>query len=593
MDIGNMSLLCLVDSSNRRNFEMLHEILWSALNFFGMPYKVFDLAKNSLSLEELKAHSVVVIGQEHLGKSLSEDETKYIIDAVAEGIGLVVFDGDVHHYKDPLKETLGLKTTEEPTHMPHLTTDIIRILDNSHYITAGKELEFIRFNSPVQVGNVVSIEREHKILAILANGSGCPALITETYGRGRVALFTLSPKIWLSKYFGHGGGLDDIFWKSIVWVAKKPFVMLAMPPFVTIRIDDCSGANNFEWVRILNKHGFMPHVSLFTDNISDNGAKIIKDLYDAGLAEFSAHAFTWTKQIYWKPKSPIDHSRGEEYSEDELKRFFEILDSLACKWGIKWSKVLTAHFGEVGKNALSFLIERGITYLAMPYAFGIPYGESPLELREEKMKRLKPFGGQGGVIDRHPDNSEFFIAAPSYWNIPKSMLQLLVDKGVITPQGQIYDFLWETARVKVDIELAAWYAAFGIKLCLDSLSFAVLVTHEQNISVLNSQEWDNLLTRVDKLTSKYEKIYKSWSYIAEYAQNLCNSKLTYVDYNVDTGEIQCQLKGKSSMPLYLHVFKDRYYWIERGFKEVPTYEGEITINFKPENLLFISSAVSK
>ncbi|MBS7617685.1 hypothetical protein KEJ25_03645 [Candidatus Bathyarchaeota archaeon] len=158
MDIGNMSLLCLVDSSNRRNFEMLHEILWSALNFFGMPYKVFDLAKNSLSLEELKAHSVVVIGQEHLGKSLSEDETKYIIDAVAEGIGLVVFDGDVHHYKDPLKETLGLKTTEEPTHMPHLTTDIIRILDNSHYITAGKELEFIRFNSPVQVGNVVSIE---------------------------------------------------------------------------------------------------------------------------------------------------------------------------------------------------------------------------------------------------------------------------------------------------------------------------------------------------------------------------------------------------------------------------------------------------
>ncbi|MBS7617684.1 hypothetical protein KEJ25_03640 [Candidatus Bathyarchaeota archaeon] len=314
---------------------------------------------------------------------------------------------------------------------------------------------------------------------------------------------------------------------------------------------------------------------------------------DAGLAEFSAHAFTWTKQIYWKPKSPIDHSRGEEYSEDELKRFFEILDSLACKWGIKWSKVLTAHFGEVGKNALSFLIERGITYLAMPYAFGIPYGESPLELREEKMKRLKPFGGQGGVIDRHPDNSEFFIAAPSYWNIPKSMLQLLVDKGVITPQGQIYDFLWETARVKVDIELAAWYAAFGIKLCLDSLSFAVLVTHEQNISVLNSQEWDNLLTRVDKLTSKYEKIYKSWSYIAEYAQNLCNSKLTYVDYNVDTGEIQCQLKGKSSMPLYLHVFKDRYYWIERGFKEVPTYEGEITINFKPENLLFISSAVSK
>jgi len=581
-----MSLLCLVDSSNKEEYANLQDILWSALSFFGMPYEVFDLAENHLSLEPLRAHSVILIAQEHLGESLSEEDTRSIISAAREGVGLVCFDGDIDRYKSPLKEAFGLKTTEEPTHMPHLNTEMIRIWDNAHYITDARDLDFIRFDKPVEVGNIVSIEREHRVLMIIANNSGCPALIIETCGKGKVVLFTLSPKVWLSGYFGHGGGLDDIFWKSIVWAAKKPFAMLAMPPFVTIRIDDCSGANNFEWVRILNKHGFIPHVSLFTDNIGEKEAEIIKRLYDAELAEFSVHAFTWTKQIYWKPKSPVNHSDGTEYSEDELRQFFEALDRLRHRWGIEWSKVLTAHFGEAGKNVIPFIKKRGITYLGLPYNFGVPYGVSALGLPETKLKGLKPFSGQGGVIDHHPDDPELFIAAPSYSNVPKSVLQSLTAKGVIAPGGQIYDFLWETGRMKVDVELAAWYAAFGIKLCLDNLSFAVLVTHEQNISVLNKEEWDRLFSHADELTSKYEKIYKSWSHIAEYAKNLHNSRLVHANYNVATEQMRCSLKGESSMPLYLHVFRDGEDQVERDFKEVPPFRGEIAVDFKPGDLLF-------
>lgn len=586
---GNASLLCLVDSSNKEEFENLNEIAWSALDFFGMPYEVFDLAERDLSLESLRAHSVIAISQEHLGESLSEHETKSVVDAVSEGVGLVCFDGDIHRYKRDLRDALGLRTAEEPTHMPHLDTEMVRIWDTDHFITATRDLGFVRFNKPVEVGNVVSIEREHRILMIIANNSGCPALITETYGNGRVVLLTLSSKVWLNEYFGHGGGLDDIFWRSIVWAARKPFVMLAMPPFVTIRIDDCSGANNFQWVRILNKHGFVPHVSLFTENIGEKGAQIIKQFHDTDLAEFSVHAFTWTNQAYWKPKLSSDHSEGAEYSEDELRRFFTELDELMNRWGILWSKVLTTHFGEVGKNVIPFLKERGITFLAMPYAFSVPYGMSALQLPETKVRGLKPFGGQGGVIDRHPEDPELFIVSPSYSNVPKSVLQALIDKGAITPRGQIYDFLWETARTKVDVELAAWYAAFAVQLCLDNLSFAVLVTHEQNISVLNNKEWDNVLSRYDNLTSRHEKIYKSWTYIAEYARNLFNSRLTYADYNPATGEVQTRLEGESSMPLYLHVFKDGGDCLERGFKEVPPHEGGITTRFKPEDLLLTRS----
>ena len=569
-NLGNMSLLCLVDSSDREEYGNLQEVMWSALDFFGMPYEVFDLAKNSLSLEVLRSHSVIVIGQGHLGDSLSEEDTKLIVDAVKEGVGLVCFDGDLHRYKPPFKNALGLRTSEEPTHMPFLTTGRVRIWDNNHFITATKDLHFIQFNKPMEVGNVVNIEKEHRVLMKIANGSGRPALITETYGKGKVVLFAISPKIWMQGYLGHGGGLDDVFWKSIVWASRKPFAILAMPPFVTIRIDDCSGANDFEWIKILNKHGFIPHVSLFTDNIGEKGAKIIKELYDAELAEFSVHAFTYIKQVYWNPKEPlkVPHraiEEGNEYSEDELKNFFKKLDDYCEKWGIKWSKVLVVHYGEIGKNVIPFLKERGIKYFADPYIFSTPLGKYRIYL--SKLKRLKPFNGQGGIIDYHPDYPEFFI---------------IESRGI---KRAFVDFLGEASRRKVDVELIVRRTASYIKNCLDSLFPAVLVTHEPKISIWNSEEWDRLLSRIDELTSKYEKIYKSYSYIAKYAENLYNSQLTYANYSITTGEVQCRLEGESNMPLYLHIFKDKADWVERSFKEVPAYKGEILIKFKPKDLI--------
>jgi len=574
-----MKVACLVDSTGAEYDDFLNSMP-SAFRAFGIPHEMLDLAKRDLSAECLKSHSAMFIGQHHLGESISMKDTEAIIDAVRDGTGLVCFDGDLHRYEAPFKDAFGLKTSEGPTHMPHLTTEMVRIWDNSHYITSTKELDFIGFNKPVEVGNIVNVEREHEILAVIANNSGCPALITEALGKGRAVISSLSPKVWLNDYLGHFGGLDDVFWRSVVWVARKPFVTFSMPPFVTIRIDDCSGAGNFRWVKILNEHGFIPHVSLFTENIGNRGARAIKRLHDGGRAEFSVHAFTWNKQTYWKPKSPSDHGEGNEFSEGELELFFEGLDEVRERWGIKWSKVLTAHFGEVGRNAVPFLKERGITYLAIPYDFGQPYGVSALQLPGDRLRDLKPFGGQGGVIDRHPDDPDLFIAAPSYNSVPNAMLRVLTEKGAITPDGQTYDFLWETARTKVDIELAAWYAAFGIKLCLDGLSFAVLVTHEQNIVVLNDGEWDQLLSRVDALTSKYEKIYRSWGDIAEYAENLYSSHLAHADYDPMTKRASCRVEGNSSTPLYIHVFRDVGGRIERIYEKVPPYEGSCSVVFR-------------
>ena len=49
-----MSVFCLVDSSKKEEYNRLQEILWSALDFFGMPYEVLDLAKDNLTVGFLK-----------------------------------------------------------------------------------------------------------------------------------------------------------------------------------------------------------------------------------------------------------------------------------------------------------------------------------------------------------------------------------------------------------------------------------------------------------------------------------------------------------------------------------------------------------
>src|SRR5439155_9961725 len=123
-------------------------------------------------------------------------------------------------------------------------------------------------------------------------------------GAGRTVHFALSSKVWLNEYLGHASGLDDVFWKALVWAARKPLVMRAMPPFVTARVDDCSGSGSphargpemanhcFRYIDVFNEYGYVPNIGLFTDDLTEEDTRIVKAKYDAGLAEFSPHTFT-------------------------------------------------------------------------------------------------------------------------------------------------------------------------------------------------------------------------------------------------------------------------------------------------------------
>ena len=54
---GNLSLLLLVDSSKKSSYAFLEETTFSALEHFGMPYRIIDLSKDSLSMDDFPLHS--------------------------------------------------------------------------------------------------------------------------------------------------------------------------------------------------------------------------------------------------------------------------------------------------------------------------------------------------------------------------------------------------------------------------------------------------------------------------------------------------------------------------------------------------------
>jgi len=563
---GNLTLLVLVDSSKKQNYIVFERTVLSALEHFGIPYQILDLANKSLTMDEVNRHCGIVIGEENLGKCLSSETIKILIAAIKEGIGLVSFDGALFDYPSSYLDILSieLKGIRE--------FSSLKISFNNHPLTDIYELnKLYKLNKPLEIPET-EVKKNNTLL--LETEEGLPAVFVSRYGKGRIVQYTFSPKFWLPEYFGHLRGLDGLFWKSIVYIARKPFIIKAMPPFVTARIDDASGSGsifgkkkdsanrNFAYIDILNRHNFFPSVSLFINDITKADGKIIKEKYDEELTEFTIHAFRDPKNINEFPI--FMRHNGEEFSKEELKINFTQVDEKFHSWGIKHSRGVCGHFCEVGLNALSFLKERGIFYTMCPVRFGKTYVD-----KEARNWNPKPYGSFERVLDYMPDNPDFFVVWSAGETRPEDYVAPTVDfLYSCTP-------FWSESR-KVDIQKAVKRGAEQIKLSLDSGFFGCLLAHEQRIATLTIKEWEQILSGIEKLTSKYRKIFKSHDYIAEYAKSRYNTKTVEANYNPILKEIKLKLIGKSTLPLKIFVYSDEES-VRYESKEISPFAGEMDI----------------
>lgn len=283
MAMVRIGLAVIVDSSAEENYRIARETIFPFLEHFEMPYREIDLAGAEAKNFDL---SGILIAQEGLGEKISKKTRKSLHQALRTGIGLVNLDPDLNYWKE-FHQPLGIEKLEGSDR-----TSLLKI-EEEHYITQlqerGREREL---RQPLEM-----LKAKAARPALLLSGENSPLLLVS--GSPRLVQFLISPKLWQAEYFGFCAGLDDLLWRSLVWTAKKPFPMKPLPPFVTARIDDASGSagifgkkknsanKSFAYIDLLNKHGFVPNIGLFIDDISQGDGRIIKEKHDQGLADFS------------------------------------------------------------------------------------------------------------------------------------------------------------------------------------------------------------------------------------------------------------------------------------------------------------------
>lgn len=553
------SVLAIVDSRDGSGFAVARAAVLVALEHFRAPRTIADLASAGLAPHLDQPPAAIIVGQPGLGDRLSATDADAIRRAVAQGVGLVNLDGKLAAQHpglfEPVIERVGQTACEAAA---AVTTTA------EHFIIRNRRVARLPFTKPVRTWAVQPLAQAD---LLLEDDAAVPLVIAGGAGKGRIVHFCCSPELWTFEHLGHCGGLDDVFWRSLVWAARKPFAMMAMPPFVTVRIDDASGsgsifaisqdsaARRFEYIDELNRHGFIPNVGLFIDDVTDDDGAILNAKSVAKEAQLSPHAFSDPKniaefQIYMR------HD-GTEYSEDELRENFARVDARFAQWGVIPSRTLNCHFYECGVNALPFIRKRGWMNMMTEVRFGVGYVDE-----RARDWFAKPYGHSGYILDQMPDYPEFFTSLAQYER----------PKGLMEPGG--FDFLggktvfWGESMHN-NIPGAIDHGAAHISRGLDNLVFGTLMTHEQRIASMGVDEWRAILHGLVRELNGYEKIFVSYDEVSEYARARHAVDLARATYREGDGTLECAIAGEVDRELMVHVFTEEDGEIVRTFHRLP------------------------
>ncbi len=564
---GNRALLVLVDSrGSYTDTSIVDQTVLVALQHFGFPFRIHDLAAGPLTRDLLENCAAVVIAQARLGDVLSLEETKLLASGVEEaGLGLVNFDGELRLYKPPLLRLLGLEADRIP-----MASDLLRIGGNDHFINRTQQAgSLVRLKRPVTTAQIKRVGRHVVELAQVAMGKDqlifsrhnvpgtayepdqFPVVLAGVCGNGRAVQFACSPRIWHPEFLGHAMGLDAFFWRAIVWAARKPFAAQMMPPYVTIRVDDGRGRHDFRYTGVMNRHGYRPMISCFLDLVPDEVVPFMRAQYEAGQVGWDAHAFDYYTLI------PFDFGIGE-YSDAELKEIFERVDRWYDERGLRPPRRAVFHWGEVGVRVLPYLKARGRTFIYSTYHLG-----------QVKWERLFPnwwpYGLNSLFYDYVPED-------PEMYNIGAMLPRHLVEPDVLTGCTT-----WAGDNPTNDMVKAADRAGGSVRLALDSGFFSEITTHEQKFGVLTLEEIDRWLSLLGQQTDRYDIRGVSHDEAAEYTRARDESWIAAA--STPDGRAVClRLGGKAGVPLELALFENDGDGVAQRWESVPAFEEEVQVN---------------
>jgi hypothetical protein len=536
----------LVNSTSAK-YSDFQRLIQPYLENFGVPYTVQDIATNA-STANLANYALLIIGHKQLDTNhvrLDSVAQASISTAVSNGVGLLNFDSDLsigttarYQY---VQDIFGFGYTNAVTGVT-VSFPPTEPTSQMHYVTALHQTnQTISLRTSM---GLAGITLPTNVTGVLLS-SGRPLLAVKKYGAGRAAQWASYD--WIpTDVLGPLEGMDDTVWRSMVWAARKPFVMRGMPNLVTFRVDDCEGP--FWWAQMAIDAGFKPFLPVFLDNINQANTADLRRMVTNGNATTSIHSFSSSTMFYF------NHQTETSYSDSAISNNFYIGTRWHVTNGIPISKVVQTHYSEIGPNAFAGLLQWGVEFIPIEVVPGtIEYGANPAPWLIAGPYRNYETPGQGQST--LPLYYADFLTVPGHPEMTGKIFNCYTE---IRDAGGCGEWCPNNG----DVATVIARGTDMLKRSMDSLTLPTLFTHEWYIhptaccgsTAITSNNWRTILSGITNNLSSYKPMYVTLDYGNQYVRATRTSQITSSQFDLSSGQVSVSLSGYADLDITVNVF---------------------------------------
>ncbi|MBC7265032.1 MAG: hypothetical protein H5T64_11860 [Chloroflexi bacterium] len=598
LQVGPSLRSIVLVNSQSPNFPDFEKYIRPYLDFFGVPYRILDLASENVC----PAHSLYIFGHKNVvsnERPLSETEKNTLENLVKnQGVGIVSFD-----YGQDALSFLCQRLSSCQIGDEVLSPGPILITAPHHYIG---QLQEANHSYPLKASITLRVLSSHPSFPVIAalNDSTkglLPLVLAGNAGNGRVVIWTSYQQFDVNK-LGPFMGLDDLVWRGIVWAAKKPFLLRAVEPMITVRVDDVrgdwyinpgDGSPTYNYIQEMIDVGFTPFLAIFVGNeagldpqdgiveIAPGEAAQLKQWVDSGQAQVSLHAIHWWKSFYYQNNG--DRLPGNPYPDEVINRNILLAKDWFDQNKLAMSTFVIPHFGEMGKNALQGVATKFRTkYLLIYPQVDLPYYD-PYSQYDRRAWAAGPY---------------YKYNQPSHF-MTSGSLGYADYYTYQAPDGQIYKFFvcFFEPRVCGYDWVPPYYKSRGpatiseqpiasIKRCLSSLTFGTVFLHEQNFkntdpakAIPTREQWVSALNDIKAVGNSYNAEVVSMETAIERTEAVVNSKILDFSFDPQTSNLSVTFDGESNVPTRVYLFVEVDGAIRNDFLDAPPLAGPLEVNY--------------
>jgi hypothetical protein len=532
---GNNALLIINSSSV--HYEKFVTHIKPYIDWFGIPFELCDVY--SSELPDLGDYALIIFGHRNVYSDASEYPISDLEAAVMAGTGLYSFDRLLFETNSGFS---SLVTT-----IPAVTDSAI-IINTNHYITEYHTNDSYHPTNSTITFKIFGGQQYITIgqsnydliggirLATLGHGTNTPPLLqVAAYGSGKIVKWNSYD--WMDdEKLGPVWGMDDLIWRSIVWAARKPFVMQGLPAMITMRVDDVDGTRSslmdLGWLKICNEFGLIPWCGTFIETTSPNFYRILRELIDSNLATASPHSFDYYEDFLF-------------YNRHGLTGF-DAAENVRRAWAIYEDSSLTAsnyivpHWYLLDSMALSALWDRGVEFIGTKlYCNPFPYPGPWLHIGPYRIGR-DGWGGTGVPL-AYASSIDWLSSIPGD-DFFICMTEIGDDGG--------YEWYPNSNTSSTTAR-----GVRHLRRALNSMVLPTLFTHEDQI-MMEADEWRQIIAGITSAVSSYNPEYKSMDDAVKYVRAKENIEITSIAIDSINNQIIITCSGTNDMETKCYVFTE-------------------------------------